>query len=633
MVNVDFLKKVQNRNSIREVLGSLVIKPSLLIDYKINKNDFVDSLHKIIFVSINNLTNLGVVKINGTVIGEYLKNTYPTEYLLYKKSNGTEFIDKAASYATLENFKANYDEMKKFSLLRDLAVNNFDISDFYDPDEFDSSIISRKRKFFEECDLDDITNYYKKKIFNITQEYTNRSSRDSMKAGTFSSEQKEKWKTTPNYGLSYSSNFFTTVVRGMQKKKFGVLSAGTGVGKTRLSVANICHSFVSKYYDSSLGKFVENPHGNQNRALYIGTEMELLEEIEPILWAYIADVPEEHITQNKYEPGEESRVDEAIRILRDESNIYLEYVPDYNIEALEAIIEKYVSLYKVGHVFFDYIHITTDLISEYQSNAKAKMEVREDQVLSNLSTKLKDLARKYNISLDSWTQVSGDFKNEKNRDQTIVRGAKSIIDKTDWAGIVSRPTKRELKLLEKIIRSNIALGKPDPNVCISIYKNRGGKYNNIKIWLYVDYDTMRVHDLFVTDYDYTLSEIKQSYVCVDENQKITVVDKKQNIYRMKYDKNFSSMDSTEDDNSDEEEIIAEEKLDSSDIDLKDFEDNGVSKEIIMAIDMSEDLNSIFDSNIDLKKEDIKKNKSFLEDEDIPQEINFGANNENGELIF
>lgn len=34
-----------------------------------------------------------------------------------------------------------------------------------------------------------------------------------------------------------------------------------------------------------------------------------------------------------------------------------------------------------------------------------------------------------------------------------------------------------------------------------MYKNRGGKYNNIKIWLNVDYDTMRVHDAFVTDYN------------------------------------------------------------------------------------------------------------------------------------
>ena len=155
--------------------------------------------------------------------------------------------------------------------------------------------------------------------------------------------------------------------------------------------------------------------------------MELIEEIEPILWAYIAKVPEEHITQNLYEPGEEARVDEAIRILDEEANIWLEYVPDYNIELLEAVIEEHVTKHHINHVFFDYIHTTTDLISEYQSQAKAKMQVREDQVLGNLSNKLKEMCRKYNISIDTWTQVTGDFKNENNRDQTIVRGRRKVV--------------------------------------------------------------------------------------------------------------------------------------------------------------------------------------------------------------
>ena len=182
------------------------------------------------------------------------------------------------------------------------------------------------------------------------------------------------------------------------------------------------------YWDVSEEKWVDNPNGTQNCALYIGTEMELIEEIEPIIWAYMAHVPEDHITMNSYEEGEEERVDEAIRILREKGNIYLEYVPDYDISTLEAIIEEHVSSHNVTSVFFDYIHTTTDLISEYQGAAKSKMALREDQVLGNLSTKLKELTRKYNISIDTWTQVTGDFKNDSNRDQTIVRGSKAIID-------------------------------------------------------------------------------------------------------------------------------------------------------------------------------------------------------------
>lgn len=198
--------------------------------------------------------------------------------------------------------------------------------------------------------------------------------------------------------------------------------------KTRISIANLCYSFVPKYWSRKQQKFVDNPHGKNNAALYIGTEMELIEEIEPILWAYIADVPEDHILEGRYEPGEEERVDEAIRILGEEGHIYLEYVPDFDGSELENIIEKHVLQHGVKHVFFDYIHITTNLIGEFQSASGGKMAIREDQVLSALSNKLKNITRDYNVSLDTWTQVSGDWKNEQNRDQTVVRGSRAIID-------------------------------------------------------------------------------------------------------------------------------------------------------------------------------------------------------------
>jgi len=256
--------------------------------------------------------------------------------------------------------------------------------------------------------------------------------------------------------------------------------------------------------------------------------MELIEEIEPILWAYVADVPQEHIMENKYEEGEEERVDKAIEIINS-GHIYLEYVPDYNIAKLEEIIEEHIVKHNVRHVFFDYIHITTELISEFQASAKAHMTVREDQVLANVSTRLKDLCNKYDISIDTWTQVSGDWKNENNRDQTIVRGSKAIIDKADIASITSRITASEKKKLEKILRSEVCFGKPDPDLCMTFYKNRGGKYNDIKVWMHVDYSTMRVHDLFCTDKDCNLyKDIQPTYTQIEED-KIVVVNSKDGI--------------------------------------------------------------------------------------------------------
>ena len=421
------------------------------------------------------------------------------------------------------NFESNYTELKKFSLLRACLQQGFDVSDFFDPDEPDPEENDKKRELFEASSLDDIINFFKKKIVGITADYSQRSGRDSVKAGSqLAREQKEKWKHDIPFGLSYASQYFNTVTYGIRKKRFVLGSAESGTGKTRISVANLCFSFVPRFYNSKTKQWEENPHGTQNAGLYIGTEMELIEEIEPILWAYIADVPEDHIIFGNYLPGEEERVDEAIRILDQEAHIYLEYVPDYDIGTLEKIIDEHVVKHNVGHIFFDYIHTTTDLLSEYQTEAKARMNLREDQVLNNLSTKLKELTRKYNISLDTWTQVTGSLNNEQVRDGSLIKGAKGIKEKADVCFIASRPTKKEMKLLEKILRGPANMGKPQPNLCYSIYKNRGGKLNNVKIWLYINYDTMRVHDLFMTDYEYNLVPVSKTYVGINEDMKVVI---------------------------------------------------------------------------------------------------------------
>lgn len=508
----------QSYSASRQVLGCLIVNPFLLIEHKIDKTYFADAFHQIIFYAIQNSFANGATKNDASTISAYLKENFPGGWTSFKNNNGVKFIQEITNpkFLRLENFEANYKELVKFALLRDLHKQHFPVDMFYDPDDVLTERIEKRRKYFESLEVSDILKYYKSKLVTLTDKFNIKNGIDQIKAGSDKAkEQKEKWKQAPDMGLSYASNYYTTVTLGMREKRFVISSAPSGTGKSRISIANLCHSFVPRYYDKKQGAFIDNPHGKQNAALYIGTEMELIEEIEPILWAYIADVPEQHITQNQYDPGEEERVDEAIKILDEEAQIYLAYIPEYDTEALENCIETHVNKYGVRHVIFDYIHITTDLIAEFQDEAKARMTVREDQVLANLSTKLKELVRKYNISLDTWTQTNREVNNDQNRDSSVVRGASAIIDKVDTASVTTWVTEKEKRLLEPITRTMI--GKPIPNVCISVYKNRGGIYNRVKIWLYIEYSTMRVKDLFVTDYDYKRINMEPTYTYVEED--------------------------------------------------------------------------------------------------------------------
>lgn len=505
-----------NKQAIREILGSLLQEPSLIREYKIVQNDFPETFHKLIFAAINNLYKNGAEIIDAVAIDEYLSH-YETQYQVFTKNEGINFLEKVQEMALQSNFKYYYDQLKKFSLLRSYAENGIDVSEFFDPDEIDPVTIETQRKLLDEYSLQDIINHYKKKQLKIIAPFISTEGRDSKKAGVGGHEQKEKWKQDTAWGIGYSSAYLTTALHGVRKRRFNVKSAGTGVGKTRSSIADIGYACSPYYYDKALGKWCENPNGTYNGALYIGTEMELLEEIDPILWAYIADVPQDHIEFNMYEEGEEERVDKAIDILEHEANIWFEYVPEYDANTLEEVIEQHKLDHNIEYVWFDYISATVELNSEYASESKVKMVVREDQVLANLSKKLKNFTRKFDVSIDSFTQVTGDFKNEANRDQTIVRGAKSIIDKADGAMIAMPPTEKELKKVEPITRE--LLNKPAPNLVYSLYKNRGGKWNKIKIWLYIDYSTMRVHDLFVTDYEYKLiKNIEKTYINVSNEE-------------------------------------------------------------------------------------------------------------------
>lgn len=93
--------------------------------------------------------------------------------------------------------------------------------------------------------------------------------------------------------------------------------------------------------------------------------------------------------------------------------------------------------------------------------------------------------------------------------------------------ITSEPTQKEYKLIENYLKHSF--NQKIPNRVISVYKNRGGRYNRVKIWLYVDYNTMRVHDLFVTDYNYKLIDIPQTYTEIIEDQKVRITTDKADV--------------------------------------------------------------------------------------------------------
>lgn len=508
------LSEYCDKRMIAEALGCLILIPDLIVSSQLTNDDFPELFHRVIFSAVSNLYNSGVKSIDAVRIDEFL-TAYPIQYKVFERHDGISYIEKITQITDKSNAEYYFTQVRKYTLLRRYIENGIDVSEYFDPEDIDSEIREKKQEKFDNSSVTDIINHFKSKQLEVASAFLFNADGEFKQAGTGGIEQLEKWEQGDSFGLGYASAYMTTAFYGIRGGNYTVRSMGTGTGKTRTMISDMAYAFTPEYYDSKLGKWCKNPNGINN-CLYIGCEMELLTEVEPILWAYIADVPQKHIKTGRYAHGERERVLRAIQMLEQNKNIYMAYYPDYDFQKLDTLIEKSKLEHDIKAVFFDYIAITPQLIAEYSKAVNAKIGIREDMVLASLSDKLKTLARKYNIALETATQVNASYKTNDTRDETSVAGAKAIINKADCAYIGSYPTEKEFKQIEPIYKNNFA---QKPNMVYSIYKNRGGDINHVKVWLYIDYDTMRVHDLFVTDNQYNLIEdVQKTYInCVEFN--------------------------------------------------------------------------------------------------------------------
>lgn len=271
--------------------------------------------------------------------------------------------------------------------------------------------------------------------------------------------------------------------------------------KTRNAVARLIEICSPYLWDFDRQDFIPNPNGQNNAGLYVGTEMEVYEELEPMIWAFISGVEEYKIRRNITTKEEDERVDRAMEIAK-QMNLFLEDEENYDLQFLWNITEKYKTEKNINALVIDYLELTAGLIGEYAQLTRG-MSVREDQVLLNLSANVKNMAKKFNLTIFGYTQTTDEARRDGVRDQRAVKGARSLPNKADVGMTVFEPTNKELELIEPLIEKTKGLNsKIRPNICYTIYKNRGGEIKNVKIWCYQNLGNMRIIDLFCTNNNY-----------------------------------------------------------------------------------------------------------------------------------
>lgn len=496
-----------------QVLGCLMLEPQRLSsrEQQIAEFDFNTPIHKTLFIAIHNLALQGFKKISLGDVETYLANNNPMGHKhMFEEWNGAEWITSILEDANTMNYDYYYWTVRKFSFLRIKMQNGQDVSPLLDMQEVEVEALRVQRENFDLLSIDDIVRYFDSINLVAKRPFVTRSDEARRKAGDGAYELLERLSLAPSFGFATESAYLNTIMRGLRRGTFMLETRDSGQGKTRVAIKRLLQISAPYMWDFNKRKFVKNPH-KPVASLYIGTEMELYEELEPMMWAFVSGVDEDKIHANTMTKDERIRVERAIEILK-ETELYLEDEENYDISFLSHTIEHYKTEHNIGAVAIDYLELTSALTSEFTQMTRG-MGVREDQVLLNLSANIKNMAKRYDISIIGFTQTTDEARRDGVRDQRAVKGARSLPNKCDLGMVSFAPTKKELELLEEVIEK-VGLNnyRCVPNICYSIYKNRGGKIKNIKIWGYQDLGTMEYTDLFCTDESYVPVNVDKTFL-------------------------------------------------------------------------------------------------------------------------
>ena len=502
--------KFVDTTAVIQVIGNVYKNPSLLSftdRYIITDEDFAEDFHRIAFGAIYKLYELGVNKIDLKSILDFL-STRPKYEAIFKKNKGEEWILKISEECIPEAFDYYYNRLKKFSLLRAYDAFGCDLTDIYDIDNiFDAKKKQQQEEILDNSSLEQIAEKIENRIEEIRRKFVDNSFGEAIQAGEGVFDLIDKLKESPEVGVPLYGPLINTVTRGARLKKFYLRSGATGTGKSRTLIADACYIACNRIYDERFG-WIYN--GTCEPTLFITTEQEK-EEVQTMMLAFLSNVNEEKILNGWYEGDEEERVREAARILS-ESLLYIEELPDFSLKDVEDRIKKNIRDHDVKYVVFDYIHTSMKILEEI-TRRSGGVRLREDNILFMLSTRLKDLCNQYGVFILSATQLNSDYQTSETPDQNLLRGAKSIADKIDVGMILLSVKDEDIEKLDKVLMTNVF---EKPNLKISIYKNRRGKFKGVYLWCKADLGCCRVTPMFCTTYSFDLVEIDNIKILVEE---------------------------------------------------------------------------------------------------------------------
>ena len=488
-----------NSNLSSLLLGCLMNNTQLLFNpsYPLTKTDFdPEPVHRIIFIATCKLAEAGAGSVSEVEIDNYVKD-YPAQYEILNDSNFLDFVPTVKELCSPESFELYYTTLRKFSLLRELKEDGYNIADYYDEMLDETEQMAKLNKWT----IGEILTDIEFKSAKLRTKYDVKYVRNEIKAGENVAERLAGFKEQPSFGALFQSGYLSTIWNGWCRGHLGLRGAPSGVGKSRLAVADLTNVGAKEIWCPEINDFIVNDN-YQSPTLFIATEQDIETEVEPMFWSAVSGVEYRSIKNGLCTADEEKRVIKAGEIIAD-SNLHITSMPNFNTKSLTRKIKEMVECEGIGYCVFDYMEQQGDISQEYREvvgNAG-----RQDQVLLYLATELKTMAEDMNVGILTSQQLNDSWKSISYIDETSLSGGKSTKNKIDFGSIVL-PTsylRKDLKQIEPYLKRK-GVGdnrQPIPNICEFIFKSRYGIYGDkrLKLWSYFDRGTFQRHDYFVTD--------------------------------------------------------------------------------------------------------------------------------------
>ena len=503
---VQFQGLIDKRN-IMLLLGCYCNFPKYLKDdkYMTVESDYSESFHKKIWCALNNIIRKGNVNKITAIEIENEISLYKSSYDIWKVNDGFGYMERAINMTKDKEFNIELyrDTVRKYSIIRNAVEQlHMDISFLYEEyDELDTQDPYLKDKQikmekFSKMTSNDVLKEFNLRLLDFKSTWNNDFSDSySFRVGDNIKDRILEHKNQQNiYGYPFQSGYLTTIFRGMKGKKFIIRSSKSGGGKSRLSMGDACNIGCDTIYDWNKKEWIST--GEKQYVLFISTEL-TKEEIQECILAHISGIEEDRITGWLDITEEEEEIINKAGELMEECYVLGEYLPDFTIDSIQDKIEQYVLNYNIKYCFFDYINDSPSLYSYYIEKTGVRLQTH--QILFLFSESLKRICNKYDIYLGSSTQLSSNWKEEK--DANALKGSKAIIEKADGGMIALPVIEADLKKLKPILDSGFY---KIPNYCYHIFKNRGGRWNSVIVWTILNKGTVREIDCFVTTEDYKL---------------------------------------------------------------------------------------------------------------------------------